>query len=126
MTRIPSLFSLFYIVFTPVSGLVYFLLVYILPLYKTLKTTLASHYKSNRRIREISCIFLSGLQYTTSDNIHYVNRVGSMPGAEFTGVKSVKFKSMQDYKSEGFNPVCRAILASIRGPISSPSWKEKT
>jgi len=29
---------------------------------------------SIKRIGEISCIFHSGLQYTTSDNTHYVNR----------------------------------------------------
>ncbi|MHB1299923.1 MAG: hypothetical protein ACYCY8_03520 [Burkholderiales bacterium] len=30
------------------------------------------------------------------------------------------------YKSSTDNPVCFATLASMRGPISSPSWKAKT
>jgi len=30
-------------------------------------------------------------------------------------------KNSPSYKSSGRSPVCRAILASIRGPISSPS-----
>lgn len=30
------------------------------------------------------------------------------------------------YKSVGFRPVCLEILASMRGPSSSPSWKANT
>jgi len=38
----------------------------------------------SKRIGEISCIFHSGLQYTTSDDTYYVKRVFSMPVGEFT------------------------------------------
>jgi hypothetical protein len=32
----------------------------------------------------------------------------------------------RDYRSSGVRPVCLAMRASMRGPISSPSWNEKT
>ena len=71
------------------------------------------------------------LRGTASDNATGLPPANLLRSAGQRGMKTVARggrcrKYWLDYKSPGAMPVCLAIRASIRGPISSPSWNAKT